>query len=215
MNIKFAPRRSGDWNEALKLVQARFKQSFAAEVMPDPDYFAILSGPMYPHDLEDQVMACMGVTLATDKRFFAEQYLDQPIETVIGQREGRSVARAEIVELGSIVSTVPMSGWALLEASPMLLLCLGARYVLSTATQELQSVFQRAGLPFQKLAQASQEKLDPGGQANWGSYYEHQPEAGFFSLATSGEALLATVGKYRMVDINMRVLKPTTPEGGR
>jgi hypothetical protein len=202
MKVKFAARGTADWNKALELVKEKFKQTFEAEVMPNPDYFVMCMMPAKPGDTELQVASCAGLSYATEHKMFAEQYLEDPIEDIIGDLEGRLVERDEILEIGSIVSLFPKSGLALVKAFPMVVLCLGKRYVLSTATKQLQAVFHMAGLQFEVLTLADPEKLGVD-KDKWGSYYDNMPETGYFSLESCAAALTHSIGCYRMNEINM------------
>ncbi|MEN9864412.1 MAG: hypothetical protein RL748_2 [Pseudomonadota bacterium] len=205
MQIKFAARGTEDWNKALDLVKEKFKKTFEAEVMPNPDYFVTCMIPSPAGDGIMQVASCASLSYASDHKMFAEQYLDEPIEDIIGDREGRLVQRDEILEIGSIVSLIPKTGLALVKAFPMVVLCLGKRYVLSTATKQLQAVFGMAGLKFEILTIADPNRLETD-PAKWGSYYEHTPETGYFSLEACLPALGHSIGCYRMADIDMQFL---------
>ena len=208
MQIKFAARGSDGWNDASSLVRDKFKRTFDAEVMPNPDYFVIYLIKNNFTDQCDQVASCAGVTYAGEQsKLFAEQYLDAPAEEIISHREGRPVQRDEILESGSIVSLFPKSGLALVKALPLVTFCLGKRYVLSTATKKLQEVFNMAGLEFNVLQAADPGRLALGTQGNWGSYYDNMPETGYFNMDKLGPALASMVGKYRLANIDIQILE--------
>ena len=54
-----------------------------------------------------KVLAVCGLRNAGDADLFLETYLDAPVETLIAQRAGQQVARADIVEIGNLAVAEP------------------------------------------------------------------------------------------------------------
>ncbi|MEX5746219.1 thermostable hemolysin [Massilia sp. X63] len=129
-------------------------------------------------DADGSWTAALGYSLAGVHPLFLEHYLDGPIETEIGARIGRPVARDEIVEVGNLAATHPGAARALIVGTTSLLHELGLRIVAFTATTSLLNSFGRLQLRPQVLAGADPARLPDGG-AQWGSYYDTHPQVMF------------------------------------
>jgi len=122
--------------------------------------------------------AAVGLALASRGRLFAETYLDAPIEQVIGGHVGTPVARGDILEIGNLVSTFKGSSLLLFVFLSELVAHLGHRYVLFTATPEVERLLARLGYSPVVLTEADPTHLPDQGAA-WGHYYERHPRVMF------------------------------------
>jgi hypothetical protein len=105
---------------------------------------------------------------------FLERYLGEPVEDAIARVAGVRVARSEIVEVGHFASELPGRGRRLMVHLGRHLAAQGFRWVVSTATLELRTIFERMRIRPHQLARADAGAL--GAEAvDWGSYYEHAP----------------------------------------
>jgi hypothetical protein len=136
-------------------------------------------------DAEHQIQACVGFQGAHEAPLFLEQYLDQPIETVIGQLHGSSVPRQAILEVGNLASRYSGCTRRIILSLGHYFLQQGYQWLVITATPQVLNTFSRlgVGLELTPLAPALRERLGQHGD-DWGDYYEHQPVvvAGRFSL---------------------------------
>ena len=122
--------------------------------------------------------AAVGLAMATRGPLFAETYLDAPVEQIISQRTGKTVERSDILEIGNLVSTWKGSSLLLFVFLSELVAKLGHRYVLFTATPEVERSIARLGYKPEVLAAASAKQLPDQG-AQWGSYYDRCPKVMF------------------------------------
>lgn len=129
MKIRIVPKSSNDWSKALNLVREKYKRTFGADVLPNPDYFVVCVLPSEVSDGDTQIVACAGLTFSSTAPLFSEQYLDEPIERLISRLEGKSVSRNAIVEVGSLASLKHNIGTELVKVLPILIWCLGKQYI--------------------------------------------------------------------------------------
>jgi hypothetical protein len=129
--------------------------------------------------------AAVGCAAARDGPLYLEHYLDEPVELAIFRREGISIAREGIVEVGNLAATSPGAGRAVVRAMATRLHDAGFTWVAFTATRELRNTFARLGLALHALAPADPARV-PGHGAGWGDYYAHDPVVVFGKI---GEAL--------------------------
>lgn len=124
----------------------------------------------------EQVQGAFGLRSAEHDSLFLERYLDSPIEEVIRQQETSTpVKRSEIVEVGNLAATGAASARFLIVSLTDLLVTLGFRWVVFTGTPALLNSFHRLNIDLLPLAKADPKRM---GQelANWGSYYDCQPQ---------------------------------------
>lgn len=122
--------------------------------------------------------AAVGLAPAGVDRVFAEQYLDAPVEQVIGEKLGLQVAREQIVEIGNLVSTWKGSSLLLFIVIGEVMERLGYHYVLFTGTREVKALLARLRYSPIVLADANPDRLPDGG-ASWGTYYTNNPQVLF------------------------------------
>lgn len=156
-----------DRTEVEGFVHRVFAQRYRADVQSF--YPALLSfrDPGHPR-------AAVGFRAALGGRLFAEQYLEESAEALIGERVGRAVSRDKLVEMGSLALENPGDARWVVAASTCFLHALGYRWVLFTATRTLINTFQRLGLRPLALVSARPLLLDDKGE-QWGNYYQAGP----------------------------------------
>lgn len=118
--------------------------------------------------------AAAGYAAASAQELFLEQYLDAPIEAVLGHAVRRPIARNDVVEVGNLAAVSAGMARALIPLLARHLHRMGYRWVAFTATRALRNSFQRLGLQPLALAPADPARLPDRG-ASWGSYYAQDP----------------------------------------
>jgi hypothetical protein len=118
--------------------------------------------------------AVVGFRGALAGRLFAEQYLEETAQQLIGARVGGLVMREALVEVGNLALENPGDARWVIAASTCFLHALGYRWVLFTATRTLVNTFQRLGMRPLALASARPLMLDDKGE-RWGNYYQAEP----------------------------------------
>ena len=156
-----------DRAEAQAFVHRVFARRYRADVRSF--YPTLLSF----HD-QGHPRAVVGFRAAVAGRLFAEQYLEEAAQGLIGERIGSAVSRDELVEVGSLALENPGDARWVIAASTCFLHALGYRWVLFTATRALINTFQRLGLQPLALVSARPLLLDDKGE-QWGNYYQTGP----------------------------------------
>ena len=124
-------------------------------------------------DGQDRVLCAAGLRSAPEP-FFSEFYLEQPIEALIAKRAGKPVQRAEIVEVTALVSRTPAVSVHFMRELILYGDMLGFNWAFFTATERLEKILRRMGLPLIDLAPAERERV-PTPEA-WGGYYDNHPK---------------------------------------
>lgn len=127
------------------------------------------------------VIAAAGVRRASEGQLFLEQYLDAPVEDIIQRHTDKAVTRAEIVEIGNLVSSQVGQCRGFFDLLCTELHDLGFQYAVATATRPLRRIFKYAGFESRFLATADPTRLPDSG-AHWGSYYAADPHVVFGSV---------------------------------
>lgn len=134
------------------------------------------------NEQDGHIHAAAGYRAAGDEPLFLERYLDCPIEVALAAATGATVFRDHIVEVGHFASMRAGAGKPLMIALGHHLIAQGFRWVVSTATQELRTIFTRMRIAPIALAAADPRVLGDAA-TTWGSYYDHAP------LVMAGEIL--------------------------
>ena len=118
--------------------------------------------------------AAVGIRHGSHEPLFVEQYLDQPIEQTMLQRLQNRINRNDIAEIGNLVSN-----WR--GASQLLFVLLvgalhkaGFKWVVFTATEEVEHLIEKARFSPITICKADPERLGEE-RAKWGTYYDTNP----------------------------------------
>jgi hypothetical protein len=171
-------------------VRARFAQMHAAQV----DHFL---PRLVSLGSAGALCSAVGLAPATAGRLFAECYLDEPIERLISAATGEVVGRERILEIGNLVSTWKGGSLLLFVFLSELIDRLGYRFVLFTATREVERLLAKLGYAPVTLAFADPARLPDGGRG-WGTYYERSPRV-MFGDVPPAVALARQDRLYRVV----------------
>ncbi len=152
-----------------RFLEERYERAFGGRIRKH--YPCLIS----VRDGEGAISAAAGFRRADGGALFLEQYLDDPIEGLIGAHFGGPVARRDIAEIGNLASLTPTASWALFEALALHLEDEGCRFAVATATRQLRRTFARARMDTRTLSRAAAERLGEG-REDWGGYYRRDPE---------------------------------------
>ncbi len=166
-------------------------ETFIARIYRDR-YGATLS-TFLPHllvyrDANGEILAAVGLRMASEGTLFVENYLDDSAEQVISQRQIAEVSRGELAEVGNFAATTPGTARELILQLTWTLHAAKVRWVLFSATRQLRNSFDRLHLSTIELAEACADRLGDAG-LQWGNYYESQPRV-VCGNVTSGHAYL-------------------------
>jgi len=140
--------------------------------------------------------AALGYRRAGADPLFLEAYLDAPVEDLVSERLGRSIAREAIVEIGNFASD---NALAMIELWGAAANDLGGQseVAVATLTAPLRRMFARIGLPFTVIAPARPDRLEAG-STDWGSYYELDPQVCMGLIAEGQHAIGAFLARRKL-----------------
>ena len=212
MSLRFSLqiRGSAERESVESYIRARFAARHSARIVHFlPNLIALGNGERY--------CGAVGLAAASSGPLFAETYLDAPVEQVIAQATGEAVSRADILEIGNLVSTWKGSSLLLFVFLTEVIGRLGHRWVLFTATREVESLLARLKYCPVAIADADPARLPDGG-ASWGRYYRQMPRVMFgnvppaFAAARKGvlyrAAARAIAGQVDRVCAEFRLRNP-------
>jgi hypothetical protein len=117
--------------------------------------------------------AAAGYRPATEP-LFLERYLPRPVEAMLAQAAGQTVAREQIVEVGHFAAQQAGEGRRLMLALARHLVDAGFRWAVVTATAELRRLLGHLHLSGLPLGVARRHSVGADAPL-WGSYYRHAP----------------------------------------
>jgi hypothetical protein len=138
-------------------------------------------------------LAVLGYRSAGDGPLFLESYLDRPIEQIVPERLGITVARHQIVEIGCLAA-IPSAAQVRLWRETAELLGEHHAVAVATLTEPLQRSFARIGLPLVPIAAASSDRV-AASEEDWGSYYNQVPWVCAGIIAEGATALSRYAGR--------------------
>lgn len=167
-------------------VRAVFKQCYDADIR---SFYPTLMA----FGLHAELLGVAGFRDGQGQALFSEQYLDQPLEQLIGEHWVETVERRQIVEVGNLALANPGQARWIIAAVTLFLHTAGYRWVLFTAVKPLINAFRRLGLNPITLAPADPGRLADDGQ-HWGSYYASHPLVCVGDIQAGYRKLIASAG---------------------
>jgi hypothetical protein len=125
---------------------------------------------------QHELVAAFGMRDAKSGPLFLEQYLDAPIEQVISTGLGQAIQRDEITEIGNLAVANPRNAGILIAHVIQQSLDMGVRWCVATAHHSLQNSLIKGGRDVYPIALADKSRLTAQEQAQWGRYYDNQPQ---------------------------------------
>ncbi|MCV4284082.1 thermostable hemolysin [Pseudomonas capsici] len=164
------------WKQAAQIVKEKFQHSYKADIEPTPQYFALTQ------DENERIMSCAGITFGDHRTLFSEQYLTQPIQEILSERQGKQIDRSSIAEIGNLISHHVTAGVIMVNMIPLLAWSMGAQYLLCTVTPRVQKMMESCQIVFEPLLTADPARLADDTGKKWGSYYSKRPVTGFIKV---------------------------------
>ncbi len=147
-----------------------FKRAYNAEIT------LFLPNLVALRDRDGILMAAFGWKKATDGPLFLEQYLDEPIESLISKRLNKHITRDQITKIGNLAVANPRNAGVLIAHVIQHSLDIGIEWCVATAHHSLQNGLIKGGRDVYSLFPADKSRLPLEEQAKWGSYYHQQPQ---------------------------------------
>ncbi len=164
-------------------IAARFAAKHEAQLNQFHPFLIALENAAKP-------LAIAGLRPAQNGALFLEKYFDRPAEQAVSAAFRMPVDRTQIVEIGNLVSSEPGASYVLFAILAPLLRDAGFRWVICTATAQVESMLKKMNLAPKRICAASRERLGDDAK-NWGRYYESRPHV----LAGDLETAASQVGR--------------------
>jgi len=116
----------------------------------------------------------VGIRSAKNEKLFLEQYFEKSAEQHISTVFQQPVLRDDIVEIGNLVATRRGSSYLLFVILASILHEAGYRWVICTATSQVEHIIRKMKFDSDVLCEANPEKLTDD-VSNWGTYYSNHP----------------------------------------
>jgi len=147
-------------------IHSRYAQTYSADIA---HFLPLLMASWHGSD----VQGVLGLRPGQCGRFFVENYLRAPMETVVSERTGEAVSRATLIETGNLAGTRGSSQLLFIVLTDVLHRA-GFRWVTFTATAQVSALLHRLGFAPQEICEADPVCLGEHALA-WGSYYANRP----------------------------------------
>ena len=181
------PPRRPDRADVEAFLESAYRHAFHGMIRNHYPYLVSL------RDEQGSIRAAAGFRFADSGGLYLEQYLDHPIELAFAAHFG-VVSRSRIAEVGNLAAREPAASLRLFLALARRLHLSGATHVVATATRPLRRTFSRLGLDPIPLTRADPARLADGG-ADWGAYYQREPEVLAGAIAPCLPRLVGAVGE--------------------
>jgi hypothetical protein len=156
--------------EVEAFIHAVFKRAYDAEISAFMPHLVAL------RDNNGVLMAAFGLKKASEGPLFLEQYLDEPIESLISKKLHKPISRDEITKIGNLAVANPRNAGVLIAHVIQHSLDMGIKWCVATAHHSLQNGVIKGGRDVYPLFPADKARLSPEEQAKWGSYYKYMPQ---------------------------------------
>lgn len=152
-----------------EFINSCYKDSFGA-------YLNSFLDNLYEFKINDILVGAFGVSSAKNHKLYLEQYFDIPIELVIGDIfNTTNINRQDIIEIGNLCTKkAGLTKIMMLELAQDIY-NKNIKYVVLTATKQVQNILINMGLDIKKIGDAKQTMLTDM-KTNWGTYYQTNPE---------------------------------------
>ncbi len=163
---------------------------------------------------DESFSAAIGLRNAGKERLFLEQYLDRTVEQQISQIFQQPVARDDVIEIGNLVSSRRGSSYLLFVIVAAILYEAGYRWVICTATSQVQHIIKKLKIESDVVCMADVCKLEDG-QDQWGAYYSRNPQVMVgdihkaYKVMSKNPLFKAMISPYQMMisDIAMKIVE--------
>jgi len=151
-----------------------------------PELFALT-------DRFHQPCAAVGIKHVEQRDIFLEQYLDSPVDALIGSVAGRRVERNSIAEVGNLAARNAGGGRKLIAFLVCYFAQMGVEWAVCTGTSAVRALLHRSGIEYSQIASADPDRLGDS-KHQWGTYYKHNPCVLAVNIA---DAMLQVSKKFR------------------
>jgi len=154
--------------EVEQYIAKQFQTAYGADIQ---DFLPLL----FSLRCNNTLSAATGICRAGSRPLFIEQYLDSSIENEINHLSSQYVHRSSIAEIGNLAGTQRGSSQLLFIILASILHQVNVKWIVFTATPQVQRMIGKLGLQLHPLKEASPLCLSQSSIQNWGSYYDTKP----------------------------------------
>jgi hypothetical protein len=129
---------------------------------------------LFTMQCQGRFSAVAGIRPAPDVDLFVEQYLDEPVEQILSQISPSLISRADIVEIGNLVSTHRGACQLFFTLHAAILHEAGIKWAVFTATDQVAKIINKLNFVTFNLGAADPAHLGEDA-ARWGRYYDRRP----------------------------------------
>lgn len=175
-----------------KFIYNQFKTKHGAEIRYYMPYLLSMENS------GGEVISAAGFRPACKENLFLEQYLDEPVETLLSGYFEKNINRNLVIEVGNLASDCPGSSRLMIMAMTCLFEQQGFEWVVMTGTNELVNIFRNLDLQPVPLTPAEANRLNEE-QHSWGSYYTHNPQVMTGNIKTGHKELSKTANYLQFI----------------
>ncbi|WP_317179183.1 thermostable hemolysin [Lelliottia amnigena] len=156
-------------NEISALIRENYHQVYRASISRCLPWLLGL------YDANGELQAASGVQIASHGALYLENYLDNPIETLLTARLMQPVSRNTIVEIGNFAARDGASARIMFAALCQVLTHYHFSWIVFTGTKKIRNTFHRLNLHPLLLMPADPARLGSAA-SEWGKYYQYDPQ---------------------------------------
>ncbi|MFA6179028.1 MAG: thermostable hemolysin [Candidatus Methylopumilus sp.] len=165
---------SGPYAEERQELEAFVRDVFRRAYGADIKHF--MPQLMSLRDGQGQLLAVCGLRHADESPLFLEAYLNEPIEQMLSKTTGEQVARKDIIEVGNLAVANRSNIRSLLSSVSLYLHGTSTQWAVFTGIPTLRNSLAKLNIPLEVLANAELKALPENEHADWGSYYDENPQ---------------------------------------
>ena len=154
------------WQPSCNMIEARYRDCYGAAISITAKEMVVVTKDGHTP------IAAGGVRCETDG-FFSDSYLCGGIVPHLSKQAGMAITQSDLIEVVTLSSIKSGAFFPLIDAVISLGRERGKTWGVFTATSQIRSIMQRAGIPFVDLGAALPQRIS-NPQA-WGRYYETSP----------------------------------------
>jgi len=160
-------QHSNLYDDAKLFVKLRFLEEYGAHI----NYFLPKMILSYQ---QGELNSVVGYSVAEQRELYLEQYLSEPIETLLSNKTGHITCRDNIVEVGNLASLSPGAFRRLTLSLIRYFAQQQYQWAVFTAIPSLLNTFKKLGVETTLLGNAEIASIHSN-KALWGSYYQSSP----------------------------------------
>ncbi|MCB1583945.1 MAG: thermostable hemolysin [Xanthomonadales bacterium] len=129
----------------------------------------------------NRILGAVGLRYADGQSLFSENYLSEPIESLLSEKTNQKIKRKQVIELSHFVVDKNTDVNVVFPMIGQFLKTLDVDWAVYTLSRPIKSAFQRLGIQLTHLQHAYADAIKVS-KTNWGHYYDFKPAVYFSSI---------------------------------